>query len=238
MNADGSISADMRRKLNQVNHLVELFRPVLTEIGSRRGAIRVLDANCGNSYLGFLLHHYAAVKLGVALELVGVDRSPARVESCRERASALGFAGMTFAAGPVAEAAVEGPFDLLVSLHGCDTATDDAIKRGVELRIPHIHVAPCCQKEVRPLLRADGRFGAFLRDGIVAADFAATLTDVIRSVWLRSRGYRTEIVEFVPLEHSHKNRLIRAKFTRRRDEAPAELADLLAELERPPAIAR
>ena len=157
------------------------------------------------------------MKLGIALELVGIDRSAARVESCRERAAALGFAGMTFAAAPIAEAAVGARSTCSLSLHGCDTATDDAIKRGVELRIPHIHVAPCCQKEVRPLLRADGRFAAFLRDGIVAADFAATLTDVIRSVWLSSRGYRTEIVEFVPLEHSLKNRLIRAKFTRRRD---------------------
>jgi hypothetical protein len=85
MNADGSISADMRRKLNQVNHLVELFRPVLTEIGSRRGAIRVLDANCGNSYLGFLLHHYAAVKLGIALELVGARRASSRAASAPPR---------------------------------------------------------------------------------------------------------------------------------------------------------
>ena len=88
------------------------------------------------------------------------------------------------------------------------------------------------------LLRPEGRFAPLLRDGIVAEDFAAALTDVIRAVWLRTRGYRTEIVEFVPLEHSLKNRLIRAKFTRRRDAAPAELEALLAELERSPAIAR
>jgi hypothetical protein len=97
---------------------------------------------------------------------------------------------------------------------------------------------PCCQKEVRPLIRPDGRFAAFTHDGIVAADFAASLTDVMRALWLRSRGYRAEIVEFVPLEHSLKNRLIRAKFTRRRDQAASELDALLAELSGPPAIVR
>jgi SAM-dependent methyltransferase len=238
MNADGSISADMRRKLNQVNHLVELFRPVLAEIARRRKAIRVLDLNCGNSYLGFLLRHHAVESLDVPFELVGVDRSADRVATCRSRAAKLGWDGMTFESGEAAEGGVEGPFDLLVSLHGCDTASDDAIRRGVALRVPHIHVAPCCQKEVRGLLRENGRFAPFLRDGIVAADFAATLTDVIRAVWLRSQGYRAEIVEFVPLEHSVKNRLIRAKFTRRSDGAAAELDDLLAELTGPPAIAR
>jgi hypothetical protein len=148
------------------------------------------------------------------------------------------MAGCAFSATPVAEAGVEGPFDLLLSLHGCDTATDDAIKLGVGLRVPYIHVAPCCQQEIRGLLRQDGRFAAFLRDGIVAADFAATLTDVIRALWLRTRGYRTEIVEFVPLEHSLKNRLIRAKFTKRQDAAQPELDALLAELSGPPAISR
>jgi hypothetical protein len=239
MNADGSISADMRRKLNQVRHLVELFRPVLAEIARTRGRIRALDANCGNSYLGFLLYHHATEVLGVPIEIVGIDRSPERVASCAERARTLAFGGMTFAAGDVAHAEVEGTFDLLVSLHGCDTASDDAIRRAVALRIPHVHVAPCCQKEVRPLLRRDGRFAAFLEDGIVAADFAATMTDVLRALWLRTRGYRAEIVEFVPLEHSLKNRLIRAKFTRRRDaRAHAGLADLLQELTAAPAIAR
>lgn len=238
MNADGSISADMRRKLNQVNHLVELFRPVLEEIARTRREIRVLDASCGNSYLGFLLYHHASAVLGTPVAVTGIDRSPERVETCRTRAEALGYERMTFLRAAIGDADLAPGFDLLLSLHGCDTATDDAIRRGVALRIPHIHVVPCCQKEVRPLIRPDGRFGAFLKDGIVAADFAATLTDVIRALWLRSRGYRAEIVEFVPLEHSMKNRLIRAKFTRRRDGAEARLEEVLAELVAPPAIAR
>jgi SAM-dependent methyltransferase len=238
MNADGSISADMRRKLNQVSHMVELFRPVLGEIARTRKRIRVLDANCGNSYLGFLLYHHATEVLKTPVEVVGVDRSADRVETCRARADELGYAGMSFARAAIADADVPPAFDMLLSLHGCDTATDDAIRRGVALKVPHIHVVPCCQKEVRPLIREDGRFGPFLHDGIVAADFAASLTDVIRALWLRSRGYRAEIVEFVPLEHSLKNRLLRAKFTRRRDRAGAELDQMLAELSGPPAIVR
>jgi SAM-dependent methyltransferase len=239
MNADGSISADMRRKLNQVGHLVELFRPVLTEIGRRVGRIRVLDANCGNSYLGFLLYHYASATLRVPVEILGIDRSAERIAACRERASRLAYAGMTFVQGAIADAGIEGEFDLLVSLHGCDTATDDAIRRAVLLRIPHVHAAPCCQKEVRGLLKAEGPFSPFLHDGIIAGDFAATLTDTIRALWLRTKGYRAEIVEFVPLEHSLKNRLIRAKFTRRRDQrAHRELAEVLGALTALPAIAR
>jgi SAM-dependent methyltransferase len=239
MNADGSISADMRRKLNQVRHLVELFRPVLAEIARTRKRLRVLDANCGNSYLAFLLYHHATESLGIPVEVVGVDRSAERVETSRGRAERLGYSGMTFVQGEIGGFAPAGPFDLLVSLHGCDTASDDAIKQAVALRIPHVHVAPCCQKEVRPLLAPDGRFAAFLHDGIVASDFAATLTDVMRALWLRTRGYRAEIVEFVPLEHSLKNRLIRAKFTRRRDaRAAAELEELALGLAGPPAILR
>jgi SAM-dependent methyltransferase len=239
MNADGSVSADMRRKLNQVNHLVGLFEPVLAEIAGRKGRVRLLDANCGNSYLSFLLYHHASAALGVAVEVLGIDRSPERIATCRARAAKLGYAGMSFAEGAIADAPVPDGFDMLVSLHGCDTASDDAIRRAVELRIPHVHVAPCCQKEVRGLLRPEGRFAPFLHDGIVAGEFAATLTDVIRALWLRTQGYRTEIVEFVPLEHSFKNRLIRAKFTKRRDEeATRQLEEILADLAGPPAILR
>lgn len=239
MNADGSISADMRRKFRQVNRLVEIFQPVLDEIAAPGREVVIVDANCGNAYLGFLLYHVLAGVRGHSVRIHGIDRSPDRVRTCRERADRLGYAGMSFVAGDVATAPIPDGADLLVSLHGCDTATDEAILAGVRARIPHLHVVPCCQKELRPLLRPDGPSAPFLDDGIVAAEHAALLTDVLRSLWLRTRGYRAEILEFVPWEHSLKNRLIRAKFTRRRDPAAHErLQALQRSLSAPPFLVR
>src|SRR5262249_50433261 len=163
---------DMRRKLNQVRHLVDLFRPVLEEIAKTRKRIRVLDLNCGNSYLGFLLYHHAAAVLKTSVTITGIDQSADRIETCRARAGALGYDGMTFVRAAIRDADLAPEFDLVISLHGCDTATDDAIRLGVGLKIPHIHVVPCCQKELRALIRKDGRFAPFLEDGIVASDFA------------------------------------------------------------------
>ncbi len=239
MNRDGTISHDMRRKFKQVNHLVEIFRPTLEEIARRRGRISIVEAGCGNSYLGFLLRHHAVSELGCEVAVHGIDRNAGAVATCRARAEALGWTGMRFEVGAVLDAQLPEDADLLVALHACDTGSDEALLRGVRAGIPWIAVAPCCPREVREMIDPRGAFGAFLVDGIVAADFAATLTDVLRALWLRKHGWRAEVIEFVPLEHSIKNRLIRAKHTGRQDPAAAdELAALRRGLCRIPLLFR
>lgn len=237
VNADGSVSADMRRKLNQVVHLIGLFRPTLERIAKSRGSVSIVDANCGNSYLGFLLHHTVTAELGTQALLHGIDRDAERVDACRRRAKALGMTGTTFFCGSIATAALPPVVDLMLSLHGCDTATDEVLKRAVSHAISDIQVVPCCQRELRGLLDPGATFAPFLRDGVVAVDFSATFTDVIRSLWLRTKGYRTETIEFVPLEHTAKNRLIRAVRDGGRDlQAETELAALASTLSAPPLL--
>lgn len=226
MNPDGTVSADNRRKLKQVAHLVPLLVRHMesTKIGDR---VDVVDLNCGNAYLGFMVRA-ALASTGADVRVLGVDRNPERIDTCRRRARSLGLTGMDFETGDASTYPIpQGPF-AVVSLHGCDTATDDALRRGVESGATHILAVPCCHREVRGLLSESVAANAFIDDGILASDYAACLTDALRALWLRAKGYRTEIVEFVSWEHTPKNRLLRARIGLSRAESTSAHARFLA----------
>jgi SAM-dependent methyltransferase len=223
MNADGTISADSAKKYKQVNHFVELCRPVWERLIAQRPAsaaapLRVLDLGCGNGYLGFVLAE--------ALRLHGVDRRADVIEQCRARAQALGYEGLSFqeasidevdlAATPLAAAGLGDTPDLVVALHACDTATDDALALAVRAGASSILAAPCCQHELAEQLQhAEGAeqaapVPALLRHSILRKDYAAGLTDALRVELLEACGYHVDAIEFVGSQHTPKNLLLRA----------------------------
>jgi SAM-dependent methyltransferase len=230
MNDDGSISADNAKKYKQVNHFVELCRPVWERIAAGRelsetAPLRVLDLGCGNGYLGFVL--VEALRLaGIPVRLHGVDRRADVIAQCRARAEALGHAGLSFQEASIEEVELGGTLlggtpDLVVALHACDTATDDALALAVRAGASSILAAPCCQHELEEQLRhAEGSHGgasgstapvpAILRHAKLRQEYAANVTDALRVELLEASGYHVDAIEFVGGQHTPKNLLLRA----------------------------
>jgi SAM-dependent methyltransferase len=192
-------------KRRQVQHYVELLRPLpLWE----RERIRVVDAGCGKAYLSLALVAYARER-GTQIDLVGLDLNPGVVQTVRDVAGQLGYDEASFEATSIAAYQSDEPIDLLVSLHACDTATDEAIAAGVRLGAEAIVVAPCCHHELAAQI--EGRSAdALLRHGLLLGRQADLITDALRAAALETVGYQVDVIEFVSAEHTAKNLLLRA----------------------------
>jgi hypothetical protein len=203
MTPAGKVRAQQYGKFRQVNRFLELVDDVLP-----RRPLRIVDFGSGKSYLTFALYHLLAVERGLDVEVVGLDLKEDVIERCRALAGRLGYERLRFEVGDIG--LFEGaPADVVVSLHACDTATDDALARAVEWEAEVILAVPCCQHELNGQLRANG-LAPLLEHGILRERFAALATDAARAQLLEAVGYRTQVVEFVDLEHTAKNVLIRA----------------------------
>jgi SAM-dependent methyltransferase len=237
MNADGSISARNAKKYKQVNHLVELCRPVWQHALEQRapgeaGPLRIVDLACGNSYLDFVLAHVLDAA-EVPFSIVGIDVRDDVIERSRARAASLGYAdAVHFLVGSIADtgqAAIEalgGPPELAIALHACDTATDEALALAIDQGARTILAAPCCQAELaRQLAQSPAGSGpALTRHGLLRRAYADALTDALRVEMLEACGYAVTVVEFVDSEHTAKNLLIRALLRSSPLEAPRERA--------------
>jgi SAM-dependent methyltransferase len=212
-----------RDKERQVQHYVELLRPLpLWE----RDTIRVVDAGCGKAYMSLALVAYGR-EVGTRVELVGLDTNPNVIETVRGIAAALGYDEARFEATAIADWQSSEPVDLLVSLHACDTATDEAIAAGVRLDAEAIVVAPCCHHQLAAQIA--GRKDALLRHGLLLGRQADLVTDALRASALEMLGYRVDVIEFVSAEHTAKNVMLRAERApskQRADRAAAEYREL------------
>jgi SAM-dependent methyltransferase len=219
MNRDGRVLAAKQSKFRQVNRFLEIVDDVAEELP--KGA-RVVDFGCGKSYLTFALHHLLRNLRGLDVEIAGVDLKRDVIEECSRLAE--GSAGLRFEVGDIA--GFRGGAEMVVALHACDTATDDAIDRALEWGAKVILVAPCCQHELRGRLRAT----PLLKHGLVRERVASLVTDAARAMRLEAEGYDVQVVEFIETEHTPKNLLIRAVKKGRPDAAKRrELAAFLAE---------
>jgi SAM-dependent methyltransferase len=192
-------------KYRQVQHYVELLRTLPLW---QRDRIRVVDAGCGKAYMSLALVAYGR-EVGTRVELVGLDANPGVLETVASLAHRLGYEEARFVATTIAEYEDDAPIDLLVSLHACDTATDEAIAAGVRLGAEAIVVAPCCHRELAGQLAAREK-DAVLRHGLLLGRQADLLTDALRAGVLEMLGFRVDVMEFVAAEHTAKNVMIRA----------------------------
>jgi SAM-dependent methyltransferase len=224
-----------RDKERQVQHYVELLRPLpLWE----RDAIRVVDAGCGKAYMSLALVAYGR-EVGTRVELLGLDTNPQVIETVRAIAEGLGYDEARFEATSIDEYESEQPIDMLVSLHACDTATDEAIAAGVRLGAEAIVVAPCCHHELAAQIA--GQKDALLRHGLLLGRQADLVTDALRAAALEMLGYRVEVIEFVSTEHTAKNLMLRAErapSAPRAERAAAEYVELRDRWGVEPAIER
>ncbi|HET9243175.1 MAG TPA: SAM-dependent methyltransferase [Gaiella sp.] len=208
---DGRVRAQRRAKFRQVNRFLELVDDVVPALPE--GPLRVVDFGSGRAYLTFALHDLLTRLHGRAVDVLGLDVKEDVVAECEELARALGAGGLRFEVGDIAAADLEA-VDLVVCLHACDTATDAALDRAVRGGARVILAVPCCQHELLAQVRSDA-LSPLLRHGALRERFVAEVTDAARARLLQLAGYDVQIVEFVPLEHTPKNVLIRATRTER-----------------------
>lgn len=199
-----AVTGSSRDKRRQVQHYVELLRPLpLWE----RDRIRVVDAGCGKAYMSLALVAYGR-EVGTRVELVGLDANPGVIDTVRGIADELGYDEAQFVVTTI-DAHEDGDIDLLVSLHACDTATDEAIAAGIRLGAEAIVVAPCCHHELAAQIARNEKDG-LLRHGLLLGRQADLVTDALRAAALESLGYRVDVIEFVASEHTAKNLMLRA----------------------------
>jgi hypothetical protein len=210
MTPNGRVRARSYDKFRQVNRFLELVDDV---VPNRR--LRIVDFGSGKSYLTFALYHLLAVVRGLDVDVVGLDLKEDVIERCRSLAATLGYDRLRFEVGDIALFAGE-PADVVVSLHACDTATDAALERAVRWGAEVILAVPCCQHELYDQVH-DDTLAPLLSHGILRERFAALATDAARTQLLEAVGYDAQVVEFVDLEHTAKNLLIRATRRPRRD---------------------
>jgi SAM-dependent methyltransferase len=215
--ADGRIKASMRGKYDQVNELLKVLDSMVpTPEPSESEEVKpfcIVDCGCGKAYLTLAAYHYLTLARGLSVRICGIDRNPALIATANKMARNLDVAThVTFIEADLATA--EPPFapDLVMSLHACDTATDEALARAIEWKSRYIVCVPCCQHELHKELKEGGPFQTLLRHGILRERLADLLTDTFRAQLLRILGFRTQVVEFVSAEATARNILIKAEF--------------------------
>jgi len=213
MTSEGKIKSDMQSKFRQINEFLKLLDQtgMLKEFGS--APISVVDCGCGNAYLTFATYHYFKNVLGLETRMVGIDVQSDLLERHAANAESLGWSDLTFEASRIIEYKAEVPPDVVLALHACDTATDEAIAQGIGWQSKLIVAAPCCHHELQEQLHSQAcpaPFKSVARHGILSERLGDILTDTFRALISRIMGYRTDVVQFVSTEHTAKNLMIRA----------------------------
>ena len=211
--ADGRVRPTMRAKFTQINEFLKQLRHVLDDAGLRSlgRPVEILDCGCGSSYLTLAAHHYLNDVLGIPARVLGVDVNEEVIRKSVERSDRLGADGLAFACRRIGT--VDTRADVVLALHACDTATDDAIAQAVRSEARLLLSVPCCHHDLNKSLRPEGPTGVvrpLLRHGILLQRTADLVTDAFRALALRIVGYRTDVVEFVATEHTARNLMIRA----------------------------
>jgi len=241
---DGAVHADSLRKLKQVNHLVQLLEPALLDVRERHPEAALVDAGAGNAYLAFVLYELFLREPEARETIWCVEPREDLRQRAEERARKLGFDRMRFVQADLAQAPLPDRVHLLMALHACDTATDDAIAVALRRNADHIAVVPCCQAEVAAQLKEHPEAAAqpwplLWAHPIHRREAGAHLTNVVRALVLESFGYQVTVTELTGWEHSLKNELILARRVHREHRgARARLASLLAATRVQPKLVR
>ncbi len=203
----GKPVAPMLDKFRQIEKFAEILGHLIGEAAlPRDGRLRVFDMGCGKGYLTFA----ASELLGEGADVVGVESRKELVDFCNKTAADLGFGTrLSFRTGSISDTAIDGA-NILIALHACDTATDDALAKAINAGTSLVVVAPCCQKEVRPQVIPPPVLAASLKHGIFEDRHAEFATDALRALLLEWAGYKTRVIEFISTEHTAKNLMITA----------------------------
>lgn len=211
VDAAGKPRLSMSDKLRQIDRYLEILSHLVKDAAWPAGqALRIADMGSGKGYLTFGIWHWLHRVEGRSVRVSGVESRPELVRNSNTLAHSIGATGLEFREGSIADIPVDD-LDILVALHACNTATDEAILRGISAGARLIVVAPCCHQDLRPRLVADPEpLGPILRHGLFKERFAEWLTDGLRSLYLEGAGYQVKAIEFVSSEHTGKNLMLAA----------------------------
>lgn len=208
MTADGRIVHSRYDKFRQINRFLEFVQDILPKLPKGR-EINIIDFGCGKSYLTFAMYYYLKELNGFDIRVIGLDLKQDVIDHCNQLARKYGFEKLAFYHGDIASYEGVDQVDMVVTLHACDTATNYALAKAVRWNASVILSVPCCQHELNRQMKND-MLEPVLQYGLLKERMAALYTDGIRAEILENHGYRTQILEFIDMEHTPKNVLIRA----------------------------
>ncbi|MEG1257276.1 SAM-dependent methyltransferase [Clostridium sp.] len=208
MSKDGKIKNDKIRKYNQIDHYVELLEGMLDELPKNQ-VVNILDCGCGKSYLSFVLNYYLTEVKKRKCHFIGLDYSESVIETCKTMSKNLGYRNMEFHAVDINDYTPTKTINIVISLHACDTATDMALALGIKVESDVIIAVPCCHRELLNQY-SYSPFKSVLDHGVFKARMADILTDGMRSLMLKAKGYNVSVVEYISPLETPKNLMIRA----------------------------
>ncbi len=200
---EGKLIPKMADKFRQINKYLEIIEDLIQPV-SFSGQIHVVDMGSGKGYLTFALYNFLKNKLNLDITVTGIELRPELVEYCNTTAAQCGFRDLSFLCKPIEEYH-EKKIDVLIALHACDTATDDALFKGISSQASLIICAPCCHKQVRQQVKGIEQESPLLKYGIFKERQFEMVTDTIRALILEKHQYQTKVFEFVSNEHTRKN---------------------------------
>jgi hypothetical protein len=211
--SDGKVKASMQDKFRQLNRFIEIIEDKISEIQPDK-TINIVDFGCGKSYLTFAVYYYLTELRERRINMVGLDLKEDVITKCNNAAKKYGYDNLKFYHGDISDANTKefNNFDIMITLHACDTATDYALFYAITHHIKYIFSVPCCQKEINSQINVNA-FPLMLSHGLTKERFSALLTDTIRTGILTANGYKVDLMEFVGFEATPKNVLIRGKIS-------------------------
>ena len=235
MTKEGAIVRTRYDKFRQINRFLEYIEDILPKLDKER-ELTIIDFGCGKSYLTFAMYYYLKELKGYNIRIIGLDLKADVIEHCNELRTRYGYDKLDFYVGDIATYKDVDKVDMVVTLHACDTATDYALAKAVEWGAEVILSVPCCQHEVNKQIKNE-MLEPVLRYGILKERMSALITDAVRADLLESKGYDTQILEFIDMEHTPKNLLIRAVRTGKRSDQ-GKVEKMLAALNIHPTLDR
>lgn len=217
--AEGRIVHARYDKFRQINRFLEFVQDILPQMEKGR-ELTILDFGCGKSYLTFALYYYLKILNGYDIRVIGLDLKEDVIARCNALAEKYGYDKLTFLTGDIADYEGVSKVDMVVTLHACDTATDYALEKALEWDAKVILSVPCCQHELNKQMENE-ILKPVLKYGLIKERIAALVTDALRAGRLEEAGYQVQILEFIDMEHTPKNLLIRAVHTGKKRDGEA-----------------
>lgn len=216
MTEEGKIVHSRFDKFKQINRFLEFIEDILPQLDKGR-ELTILDFGCGKSYLTFAMYYYLHELKEYDIRIIGLDLKKDVIRHCNELAEKYGYEKLKFLEGNIADYTGVDKVDMVVTLHACDTATDFALAKAVGWDAKVILSVPCCQHELNRQIENE-TLAPVLKYGLIKERMAALITDALRAEYLEREGYEAQILEFIDMEHTPKNILIRAVKTGKKKE--------------------